>query len=128
MQSPHSCSEVVVTDVGGGDVRSLAAVPTRMMTEWVRIELPGRFAFDALWSLWASGPPWVAERAAAVSRSWPSPAPAAAPGSCPGTRVRVYVFAAAQCGAAAGQAVPWRRWRAGYRLTAHLALPAGLVS
>jgi hypothetical protein len=50
VQSPHSCSEVVVTDVGGGDVRSLAAVPIRMMTEWARIELPRRFAFDALWS------------------------------------------------------------------------------
>jgi hypothetical protein len=91
VQSPHSCSEVVVTDVGGDGVRSLAAVLMRMVTEWVHIELPGRFAFDALRSLWASGAPWVAERAAAVSRSWPSPpalAPAAVPGSCPGTRVR----------------------------------------
>ena len=61
LQSPHSCSEVVVTDVGGDGVRSLAAVFMRMVTEWVHIELPGRFAFDGLWSLWASGPPWVAE-------------------------------------------------------------------
>jgi hypothetical protein len=75
VQSPHSCSEVVVTDVGGDGVRSLAAVLMRMVSERVRIELPGRFAFDALWSFWASGPPWVAERAAAVSRSWPSPSP-----------------------------------------------------
>jgi hypothetical protein len=75
VQSPHSCSEVVVTDVGGDGVRSLAAVLMRMVTEWVHIELPERFAFDALWSLWASGPPWVAERAVAVSRSWPSPQP-----------------------------------------------------
>jgi hypothetical protein len=75
VQSPHSCSEVVVTDVGGDGVRSLAAVLMRMVTERVRIQLPGRFAFDALWPLWASGPPWVAERAAAVSRSWPSPSP-----------------------------------------------------
>jgi hypothetical protein len=91
VQSPHCCSEVVVTDVGGDGVWSLAAVLMRMVTEWVHIELPGRFAFDALWSLWASGAPWVAERVAAVSRSWPSPpalAPAAVPGSCPGTRVR----------------------------------------
>lgn len=47
MQSPHSRSEVVVTDVGGGGARSLAAVLMRMVTEWVRIELPGRFVFDA---------------------------------------------------------------------------------
>jgi hypothetical protein len=66
----------------------------RMVTEWVRIELPA----------------------------------AVVPDSGRGTRVRVYVFAAARCGAAAGQAVPRRRWRAGYRLTAHVALPAGLVS
>jgi hypothetical protein len=85
VQSPHSCSNGLLL-TWDEVTRSLAAVLMRMVTGRVRIELPGRFALDAISSVSAYGHPgWRDGPRRCPGLLGRRSAPAAVPGSLAGS-------------------------------------------